>query len=69
MSELPNFKVVFKFDNDNTRTTLISADSKEELSGKIKNTSGWFEYTDVNRKTDYLIQLDNVTSVSILKVK
>ncbi|KQU08643.1 hypothetical protein ABEQ78_10910 [Bacillus altitudinis] len=66
---MPNFKVVFKFDNDNTRTTLISADSKEELSGKIKNTSGWFEYTDVNRKTDYLIQLDNVTSVSILKVK
>ncbi|MCM2984320.1 hypothetical protein ACTHOS_01850 [Bacillus safensis] len=66
---MPNFKVVFKFDNDNTRTTLISADSKEELSSKIKNTSGWFEYTDVNRKTDYLIQLDNVTSVSILKVK
>ncbi|MCY7437426.1 MULTISPECIES: hypothetical protein [Bacillus] len=66
---MPNFKVVFKFDNDNTRTTLISADSKEELSGKIKNTSGWFEYTDVNRKTDYLIHLDNVTSVSILKVK
>ncbi|WLP58536.1 hypothetical protein [Bacillus pumilus] len=66
---MPNFKVVFKFDNDNTRTTLISADNKEELSSKIKNTSGWFEYTDVNRKTDYLIQLDNVTSVSILKVK
>lgn len=66
---MPNFKVVFKFDNDNTRTTLISADSKEELSSKIKNTSGWFEYTDVNGKTDYLIQLDNVTSVSILKVK
>ncbi|MCY7433225.1 hypothetical protein MCZ49_16010 [Bacillus safensis] len=66
---MPKFNVVFKFDNDNTRSTSVLADSKEELVSKIKNDSGWFEYSDRDGKTDYFIQLENVTSFSIRKVK
>lgn len=64
---MPKFNVIFKFDNDNIRSASVLADSKEELVGKIKNDSDWFEYTE--GKIDYFIQLDNVTSFSIRKVK
>ncbi|MCM3137345.1 MULTISPECIES: hypothetical protein [Bacillus] len=66
---MKKFRVVFTFDKENTRTLTVKAESKEKLLSDITSDRGWFEHFDKYLEVDYLIQLNNVTDVSVKKMK
>lgn len=66
---MKEFEVVFSFDKENTRTLTVLAESKEKILSEITSGRGWFEHFDKYMEVDYLVQLNNVTDVSVKKIK
>lgn len=66
--EMHKFRVRFKFDNENSTSFIIDAESKEMLHGDIISNKEWYEHED-NKGVLNVINMKLVTSISISEFK
>ncbi|TDL92084.1 hypothetical protein E2R55_03185 [Vibrio vulnificus] len=65
---MQKFRVRFKFDNENSTSFIIDAESKEMLYGYIISNKEWYEHED-NKGVLNVINMKLVTSFSIVEYK
>ncbi|MBJ7570859.1 MULTISPECIES: hypothetical protein [Bacillus] len=59
------FNVVFRFDDDNSTSTRIEAESARALIEEIKACKDWYEF-ELNG-TNFVINMQQVTSFTVRK--
>ncbi|MDP1419246.1 hypothetical protein Q8G35_12575 [Peribacillus simplex] len=65
---MQKFRVRFKFDNENSTSFIIDAESKEMLYSFIVSNKDWYEHED-NKGVLNVINMNLVTSFSIVEYK
>ncbi|MDF0748291.1 hypothetical protein PF035_08095 [Bacillus amyloliquefaciens] len=63
--KLLTFNVVFSFDNENSRSTRIEAESARALIDEIKACKDWYEYE--HNGSAVVINMQQVTSFKVKK--
>ncbi|MED4693797.1 hypothetical protein [Peribacillus frigoritolerans] len=68
MKKMKEFRVKFRFDNENSTTFFIKSENKEMLYGNIISHKEWYEHEDNNGVLN-VVNMKLVTSISIVEYK